>query len=134
MLAVLLALAGAKVYDAGSVVTLDTTSAVVPMSELRRAVDIMQDHSLILGEIDLQNQRHQADSAALQHCQAGCAALGKALDSLGVAEAATDRARKAAVDSAGAIAKAAQHQFRAGLCVGGGIGAVAVLLVLLLHL
>jgi hypothetical protein len=131
MFALLLLMSGSRVYETGSVVTLDTTSAVVPMTQFRRAVEIMQDRALLLEEVSLDSIRHQADSAALQHCQAGAQDLIQALDTLHVAQAATDAARHAAVDSAAVLAHRARQGYWSGVAVGGEIGAVAVLLVLL---
>lgn len=128
MLALLLAMSGAKVYDAGSTVTLDTTSAVVPMAELRIAVDRLQDRAYLLEEVQLDSIRHQADSAALAHAQAGNGYQSQALDSLQAAETAADRARLACVDSAAVIEQKGEKQYRNGILVGGGVGAVAAVL------
>jgi len=126
----LLVLASVRVYDSGSTVTMDTVSACMPMSELRRATERLQDLDLAVVEQALMTSRHLADSAALHHCQAGFQDQTQALDTLQAAEAATDHTRRSCVDSAAAIAKAAEHRFRDGILVGGGIGGIISALIL----
>jgi hypothetical protein len=126
--ALVLALAGVRVYDGGSVVTLDTVSACMPMSELRQATERLQDRVLLLQEVQLDSARHQADSSALQHCQAGNGYRAQASDSLRVAYTAADHARRACVDSAVVIAKQGEHAYRNGILVGGGVGVIAAVL------
>lgn len=125
--ALLLAISGIQVYDSGSVVTMDTVSAVLTMSELRTATERLQDRSLLLEEVDLQNQRHVADSSALAHDREALGYQSKASDSLRSAYNAANKARLACVDSAVAIYKQGEHQFRNGVLVGGVGAAVAVL-------
>jgi len=126
--ALLLAIAGVNVYDSGSVVVMDTVSAVLTMSELRTATERLQDRLLLQEEVEIQNNRHIADSMALSHDAGALGYQVQISDSLRKAFERTDLARKACVDSAIVIAKQGEHQFRNGVLVGGGVGtALAVL-------
>ena len=118
--ALLLTIFGVNVYDSGSVVTMDTVSAVITMSELRVATERLQDRDLLLQEVYLDSVRHVADSSALAHARAALGYGKQAQDSLAKAYTDADKARLACVDSAAVISTS---QLRHGLAIGGGIGA-----------
>lgn len=125
MLALVLALVsvfGVHVYDAKSTITLDTTSAVLTMSELRTATAKLEDYAVLKVADSLQTRRHVTDSTALASMTDAYKNQVKATDSTKRALTTADSARTACVADAAVIERKAKAKFWTGLGIGAGGG------------
>lgn len=129
MLALILSFVfGVQVYDSGSVVSLDTTSVVLTMFELRAATTKLAEYEIVKEEVTQHEQRHVADSTALYSLEEAYRFRVKANDVLQAALKSADSARQACVVAATKIDADAQKKFKLWVAVTGGAGVLLSIL------
>lgn len=127
MLTLVLALVsvfGVRVYEAKSTITLDTTSAVLTMSELRLATTKLEEYAVLKVADSVQELRHVTDSTALASMSVAYKTQVQATDSTRAALHSSDSARGACVADAAVIERKAKAKFWTGLGFGAGGGLV----------